>query len=271
MDDWKTSPVASATYTVSGVATPLNAPEDVTITAMIGTAFTATWTKAANASGYSWKLSTSSNPEDAAISGGSGSIASGSTETVTVSSGISLTANTAYYLHIKSVGDGVSYSDSDYESTHIKYYSLTPDQSSTGSSATAYVTTLTEFTYATVKWKMNQWNPKSLQIKTNESNATSEFRFYNTSAFSGRITKVVITFSALTVSDASKLMFKGGASEVSATSGGSAGTWNGTAKTLTWTPGSSDNYTFFAFYQNGKAASGTNKLASSDAIVVLYE
>lgn len=271
LDDWKTSSEASATYTVSGVATPLNAPEDVTITAMIGTAFTATWTKAANASGYSWKLSTSSNPEDAAISGGSGSIASGSTETVTVSSGISLTANTAYYLHIKSVGDGVSYSDSDYESTHIKYYSLTPDQSSTGSDATTYVTTLTEFTYATVKWKMNQWNPESLQIKTNQSNAANEFRFYNTGAFSGRITKVVITFSALTVSDASKLMFKGGTSEVSATSGGSAGTWNGTAKTLTWTPGSSDNYTFFAFYQNGKAASGTNKLVSSDAIVVLYE
>lgn len=271
LDDWNNSSVASATYTVSGVTTPLDAPEDVTITAMTGTTFTATWTKAANASGYSWKLSTSSNPEDAAITGGSGSIASGSTETVTVSSGISLTANTAYYLHIKSVGDGVSYSDSDYESTHIKYYSLTPDQSSTGSEETTYITTLTEFTYATVKWKMNQWNPKTLQVKTNQSAAANEFRFYNTGAFSGRITKVVITFSALTVSDASKLMFKGGSSEVSATSGGSAGTWNSSAKTLTWMPGSSDNYTFFAFYQNGKAASGTNYLAASNAIVVLYE
>lgn len=271
LDDWKTSSVASATYTISGVATPLNAPEDVTITAMIGTAFTATWTKAANASGYSWKLSTSSNPEDAAISGGSGSIASGSTETVTVSSGILLTANTAYYLHIKSVGDGVSYSDSDYESTHIKYYSLTPDQSSTGSDATTYITTITEYTHNTVKWKMNQWNPNTLQIKTNQNSASSEFRFYNTSAFSGRITKVVITFSSLTVSDSSKLMFKGDASEVSTTSGGSAGTWNSSDKTLIWTPGASDNYTFFAFYQNGKAASGTNNLATSNAIVVLYE
>ncbi|MBQ9466256.1 MAG: chitobiase/beta-hexosaminidase C-terminal domain-containing protein [Muribaculaceae bacterium] len=40
---------------------------------------------------------------------------------------------------------------------------------------------------------------------------------------------------------------------------------------MTWTPGSTDNFTYFAFYQNGKAASGTNKLAASDAIVVTYE
>ena len=149
-------------------------------------------------------------------------------------------------------------------------YSLTPDQSSTGSTATSYITTLTEFTYNNVSWKMNQWNPKTLQIKTNQSSATSEFRFYNTGAIPGRITQVVITFSALTVDDASKLMFKGGSSEVTATSGGTAGTWNSTAKTLTWTPGANDNFTYFAFYQNGKAASGTNYLASSDAIVVTY-
>ena len=150
-------------------------------------------------------------------------------------------------------------------------YSLTPDQSSTGSSSTAYITTLTEFTYGGISWKMNQWNPKSLQVKCNQTSAASEFRFYNTSAFSGRITQVVITFSAFTVSDASKLMFLGGSSEVTATSGGTAGTWNSSSKTLTWTPSSSDNFTYFAFYQDGKAASGTNYLASSDAIVVTYE
>ena len=152
-----------------------------------------------------------------------------------------------------------------------KIYSLTPDHSSTGSSSTTYITTLTEFTYNSISWKINQWNPSSLQIKTNQSSADSEFRFYNTSAFSGRIKKVVITFSDLTVSDASKLMFLGGTSEVTATTGGTAGTWDSTAKTLTWTPGASDSFTYFAFYQNGKAATGTNKLASADAIVVTYE
>lgn len=150
-------------------------------------------------------------------------------------------------------------------------YSLTPNQASTGSDATAYITTLTEFEYGGISWKMNQWNPKSLQVKVNQSSASSEFRFYNTSAFPGRITSVVITFSAMTVTDATKFMFLGGSSEQNGTSGGTAGTWNANDKTLTWTPGNSDNFTYFAFYQNGKAASGTDNLATSNAIVVTFE
>ena len=152
-------------------------------------------------------------------------------------------------------------------------YSLTPDQTSTGSSSTNYITTLTEFTYNSMSWKMNQWNPSTLQIKTNQSSAASEFRFYNTSAMPGRITQVVLKFSALTLSNTSNtgFMFVGGTSEVTATTGGTAGTWNNTEKTITWTPGSSENFTYFAFYQNGKVATGTNKLATEDAIVVTYQ
>lgn len=152
-------------------------------------------------------------------------------------------------------------------------YSLTPNQSSTGSSATSYITTLTEFTYNSIKWKMNQWNPSTLQIKTNQSSAASEFRFYNTSAIPGRIKQVVITFSALTLSSTltTGFMFVGGTSEVSGTTGGTNGTWNNIKKTITWTPGSTENYTYFAFYQNGKVATGTNNLASENAIVITYE
>ena len=150
-------------------------------------------------------------------------------------------------------------------------YSLTPDNASTGLDDEVYIKVLTEFTYSDVSWKMKYWNPNSLQVRTNQNKAGDEFRFYNTSAFPGRITQVVITFSTLTVSDASKLMFIGGSSEVSETTGGTAGTWDSNAKTLTWTPGASDNFTFFGFYQNGKAASGNNYLAESDAIVVTYE
>lgn len=150
-------------------------------------------------------------------------------------------------------------------------YTLTPDQTSTGRSETSYITSLTEFTYNNVSWEMNQWNPKTLQVKCNQSSAASEFRFYNSSAFSGRIIKVVVTFSALTVSDSDGFMFKGGSSAVYETANGTSGTWNSTSKTITWTPGATDNFTFFAFYQNGKVATGTNSLASSDAIVVYYE
>ena len=156
-------------------------------------------------------------------------------------------------------------------------YSLTPDKTSTGSSSTTYITTLTEFTYAnptgsSITWKMNQWNPSNMQIKTNQSSATSEFRFYNSSAFAGKITKVVMTFSALTLSNTTTtgFQFLGGSSAVTSTSGGADGTWNSTAKTITWTPATSTNYTYFAFYQNGKKATGTNKLATSNAIVIYY-
>ena len=152
-------------------------------------------------------------------------------------------------------------------------YSLTPNKDQTGLTNTSYITTLTEFEYNGVSWKMNQWNPSSLQVKTNQSSTASEWRFYNTSAFPGKITKVVIKFSALTLSNTTTTGFKfvGGSAAVTATSGGADGVWNATAKTLTWTPKTDDNFTYFALYQNGKVATGTNKLATSDAIVVTYE
>ena len=150
-------------------------------------------------------------------------------------------------------------------------YSLTPNQASTGSTATSYITTTTEFSYNGISWKMNQWNPNTLQIKTNQSSYNLQFNFRNTSAFPGKITQVVMSFSTLTVIEPAKLLFKGGTSEITQTGSGTAGTWDATNKTLTWTPASSDEFTYFAFYQNGKAASGNNYLASTDAIVVTYE
>lgn len=149
-------------------------------------------------------------------------------------------------------------------------YTLTPNNEVTESTSSSYQSILT-FDYNQIGWSFQYLNPSTLQIKTNEGTTTNEFNFKNTSAFPGRITKVVITFSALTVSDARKLCFVGGTSTISSLSGGTAGTWNSTAKTLTWTPSETDEFTYFAFYQNGKAASGTNKLATTNAIVVTYE
>ena len=76
-------------------------------------------------------------------------------------------------------------------------YSMTPNPASIGSSATDYITTMTEFSYNGISWKMNQWNPSTLQIITNQAVARDEFNFHNTSAFPGKITQVVITFSNL--------------------------------------------------------------------------
>lgn len=150
-----------------------------------------------------------------------------------------------------------------------KTIKFTPDATTTGSSATSYGTV--NCTISEIGWTFNQYNPNNRQVKTNQSSAGNEFNFKNTSALPGKIKSVVITFQALSVSDASKLCFIGGSSAISSLSGGSAGTWNSTAKTLTWEPASTTNYTYFAFYQNGKAASGTNLLAESDAIVITYE
>ena len=88
-----------------------------------------------------------------------------------------------------------------------KTYSLTPNEASTGTNSGSYIEKLTAFTYNNVSWMMTQWNPRTLQVRTNQSNAGSEFRFYTTSAFPGRITKVVISFSTFNVTDASTLMF----------------------------------------------------------------
>ena len=87
-------------------------------------------------------------------------------------------------------------------------YSLTPNQASTGSTATSYITTTTEFSYNGISWKMNQWNPNTLQIKTNQNTYNSQFNFRNTSAFPGKITQVVMSFSTLTVKEPDKLLFK---------------------------------------------------------------
>ena len=129
-------------------------------------------------------------------------------------------------------------------------YSLTPDKTQTGLTNTSYITTLTDFEYNGVAWKMNQWNPSTLQVKTNQSSAASEWRFYNTSAMPGKITKVVIKFSALTLKSTTTtgFMFVGGSAAVTATTGGTNGVWDATAKTLTWTPSASDNFTYFALY-----------------------
>ena len=148
---------------------------------------------------------------------------------------------------------------------------LVPNQDNTGSDATSYVTSAFTFTYGTVSWTMNQWNPSTLQIKTNQGSASNEFNFY-TGVFPGNVTSVVLTFSALTLSSTSStgmyVALKTSAYSSLATSGGNQMTWNSNAKTLTWSGSSSSGYKAISFYQNGKVATGTNKIAS---IAVTYE
>lgn len=118
----KDSPIASATYTVSGSTVPLSAPSTITFEPYADT-FTATWENNANATGYEWVISTSETSaginlsEDAhgdftVASPGAGNTLSAGTWTVSQS--VSLTIATKYYLYVKVKGDGSTYSDSGY-------------------------------------------------------------------------------------------------------------------------------------------------------------
>ena len=113
----------SKSYTIKVSSTsgpePLSAPASPSITILTSTSFTATWTVAANASGYSWKLTSTDDSSADAIA--SGDVDGGSTATVT-KTGLDLTEGQAYYFFIKSKGDGELYADSNYSNSVNKKY-----------------------------------------------------------------------------------------------------------------------------------------------------
>lgn len=139
------------------------APSSPTITAISKTSFTATWeapTTGGSENGYSWKLSTSNNPADAAITDGTGNVDTG-VLTVTVSSGITLTSGQNYYFHVLTRGDGgVSYIDSDYATSpakKFKEYEVTWNSTNNSVGVSSYSNTW----YVTAngfRMDMSNWN-----------------------------------------------------------------------------------------------------------------
>ena len=171
-------------------------------------------------------------------------------------------------LGVGAAGYAASAAETRAESATI---TLIPNNKNTGASGSSYVTTPTEFTYEGVDWTLDEWNPSSLQIRTNKDAAKDEFCFY-TDEFPGAITKVVMTYSALTIASGKENGFliapkTTGYTSLS-TSGGVSGTWDTNKKVCTYSFSASDGYKAISFYQNGKVASGTNKITS---IAVTYE
>lgn len=101
----------SATF-VAG-ATPLDAPDNVTISAIDADGFTASWDEVAEADGYYWTLSTSSTYAGIAPANtlAEDAIVGSSTHSVTES--VVLTAGTTYYFYVVAAGDGVTTEDSE--------------------------------------------------------------------------------------------------------------------------------------------------------------
>ena len=89
----------ACTYT----CTDVDAVEDLECSAQTGTTLTYTWTKAANASGYTATLYSNSGCTSEVKHT---DIDNGNTETVTFTS---LSANTTYYCQVQSKGDGTTY------------------------------------------------------------------------------------------------------------------------------------------------------------------
>lgn len=265
-DDWNDSDSNSAVYTITGVATNLDAPDNVAITVMNASSFTAEWDASEHASGYSWKISTSDDPEEAAITNGTGTVDSGSTETVSVTSGITLTTGTTYYFHIKATSSSASYNDSGYSTTHVGFLRIVPDKVTTGNNSNSYVTTETEFTTDGVKYKINNWNPNTLQIKGGGS-GSNFFTFRNTTALPGKIRKIELNVSSgdnTIVASKSYISLNTSAVSTNPASTGTTAT-DGTQQVY-WTSSASNTY----FYV-GMAKGGTSGTCNLSNIIILYE
>ena len=130
------------------------------------------------------------------------------------------------------------------------------DASTTGKSSSSYVTTATAFTNNDVSFKVNQWNPSSLQIKCNQTTAGKNFTLYNTTAIPGKITKISIEITSGSIADVSKIYLTTSATALSsaATSGQNPTNNNGT---LEWTLDGTASYFSFGTVKGGM--SGTVK------------
>lgn len=151
-----------------------------------------------------------------------------------------------------------------------KTITLTLNKETTGNSATSYVQTAYTFTYADVTYSVNNWNPKTLQIRgnqTTQSNLQSgkNFMLRNTTAIPGIIKSITLSYTAGSVV-ASKTYATVSASAISSQT--TAGSTAGTAATdaVTWT--FADGGSYFAI---GMVKGGTSGTTNAGTITIVYE
>ena len=198
--EYKAAVSQSYKITVASSSGPAKrtAPGTPTITAISPTSFTATWTAPSSGgseNGYSWKISPSSNPSDAAITNGSGNVADG-VLTVTVSTDITLTTDTDYYFHVMTRGDGgTNYNDSDYATSaakKYKTYTMTIDSSSNGSNNVHWTaSTVSSLSYSNITWSTSVTGTTAVQASTTYAqigtkNSPATQIQLSTSAFAGK-------------------------------------------------------------------------------------
>lgn len=152
---------------------------------------------------------------------------------------------------------------------------LTLDQKTTGSNATAYVSSATKFTFEGVGYSVANWNPNTLQIRGNKSPSNSDlqkldgsdrnFMLRNTTAIPGNIKSITITYSAGTIVAGKTYAAVGSAEIISQTTTASV---VGTAidAAVTWT--FADGGSYFAIGMTNGGTSGTTKVGT---ITIVYD
>lgn len=137
---------ASYTITISS-GVKLSKPAGVSLTVSTTNTLTATWSTVASASGYTWIISTADDENDIApantVASGDEDDADLSSTTYTLDkSSLSLTQGTTYYFYVQANGTG-GYSDSDYETDHIKVLLIEEFDNDSSSDSNTVITSAT--------------------------------------------------------------------------------------------------------------------------------
>lgn len=133
------------------------------------------------------------------------------------------------------------------------------DKTTTGSTSNSYVTTDTEFTTDGVTYKVKNWNPSTLQVRGNQSTAGNNFHIYNTTAMPSGIKTIVVTVDG-SITTNKIFVATGTSAQTTHITSGTQGTYDSTAKTLTFTLNTLNKY-FTLCLVNG-STSGTVKFTN---------
>ena len=143
------------------------------------------------------------------------------------------------------------------------------DQATTGNSSTTYVQAEASFIYDGVGYKVNNWNPKTLQIRGNQTTQTNlqsgkNFYLRNTTAIPGTITSISVEYTSGELV-AANIYAISSASEI--TNQSTSSSTAGTAKTGLVIWDLADGGSYFAI---GLTKGGTSGTALSGTITITY-
>ncbi len=107
--------MAVVDYTAASSGTPEQLTAPVATCTATATTITPTWSAVTNATGYKLRYSTSNPPTGDGTTSTSGTAITG------------LTESTTYYIQVKAIGDGTTYSDSEWSTVATQATTATPD------------------------------------------------------------------------------------------------------------------------------------------------